>query len=161
MSAAMTAAGVFSVVNVLPLPIWAMWILAPRSHLSRWLAQSFWPWIVLASIYAAGVAFTFATEPFDPGAFGSLAGIMHLFQSPVVALVGWVHYLCFDLFVGRWIMNDAPEGGHRLAPVLFFTLMLGPVGLLLYLCGRGFFRGLEGRASRGQGAAEAAPSKRT
>jgi hypothetical protein len=66
---------------------------------------------------------------------------MRLFENPWGALAGWVHYLCFDLFVGRWIMNDAPDGGYRLAPVLFLTLMLGPVGLLLYTIGRRFFRG--------------------
>ena len=137
----MTAAGVFSIVNVLPLPIWAIWMLAPRSQVSRLLAQSFWPWIVLAAIYAAGIAVALASNGFAGGDFGSLDGVMRLFQSPLAALVGWVHYLCFDLFVGRWIMNDAPEGGYRLVPVLFLTLMFGPVGLLLYLCGRGFFQG--------------------
>ena len=137
----MTAAGVFSIVNVLPLPIWAIWMLAPRSQLSRTLARSFWPWIVLASIYTAGIAVALATNGFAGGDFGSLDGIMRLFQSPLAALVGWVHYLCFDLFVARWIMNDAPEGGYRLVPVLFFTLMFGPVGLLLYLGGRRFFQG--------------------
>ncbi len=66
---------------------------------------------------------------------------MALFDNPWGALAGWVHYLCFDLFVGRFIMNDAPEGGYRLAPVLFLTLMAGPVGFLLYGVARGFFRG--------------------
>ena len=132
-------AEVFSVVNVLPLPIWAVWILAPRSGLARALARSFVPWIVLAAIYAAalGIALTSDTG----GSFTSLAGVMAFFDSPWGALAGWVHYLCFDLFVGRWIVNDAPEGGHRLAVPLFLTLMVGPVGLLTYLGGRSFFRG--------------------
>ena len=50
-------------------------------------------------------------------------------------LVGWVHYLVFDLFVGAWIVRDARRRGihHGLVlPCLFFTLMLGPIGLLLY-----------------------------
>lgn len=137
----MTAARIFSVVNVLPLPIWAIWMLAPRSRASRALARSLWPWAVLASVYTAGIAYVLASGGFGSGSMDSLEGVMTLFQSPVLALVGWVHYLCFDLFVGRWIMNDAPNGGYRLAPVLFLTLMLGPVGLLLYISGRDFFRG--------------------
>lgn len=136
----MTAAGVFSVVNVLPLPIWAIWMIAPRSSLARALAKSLWPWVVLAAIYSLGVLYAFASGAFAAGSFGSLEGVMRLFDSPVATLVGWVHYLCFDLFVGRWIMNDAPEGGYRLLPVLFLTLMFGPMGLLLYIAGRAFFR---------------------
>ena len=73
--------------------------------------------------------------------FGTLAGVMALFDSPWGTLVGWVHYLSFDLFVGGVVMIDAPEGGYRLAPVLFLTLMFGPVGFLLYSSARGFFRG--------------------
>ena len=79
-------------------------------------------------------------DPATGGDFSSLKGVMRLFDSEIGTFVGWVHYLCFDLFVGRWIMNDAPQGGYRLAPVLFLTLMFGPAGLLSYLIGRSFFR---------------------
>lgn len=43
----------------------------------------------------------------------------------------------FDLFVGAWEVRDAErlEIAHLwVLPCLFFTLMLGPVGLLLYFC---------------------------
>ncbi len=135
----MDAATIFRIVNVLPLPVWAIWMLAPRSSLSRALAGSLWPWKLLAGLYAIGVPIAFATS--SGGDFSSLAGVMQLFQNPWGALIGWIHYLCFDLFVGRWIMNDAPDGGYRLAPVLFLTLMLGPAGLLLYMSMRTFFQG--------------------
>ena len=137
----MSPATLFSIVNVLPLPIWALWILAPRSAVSRALVRSLWPWQVLAVIYLVCLVVALGFE--KPGApdFGSLAGVMALFDTEWGTLAGWVHYLCFDLFVGRFVMNDAPEGGYRLAPVLFLTLMFGPVGLLLYTTARGFFRG--------------------
>ena len=51
-------------------------------------------------------------------------------------MVGWVHYLAFDLFVGLWIARDADaKGFSRLlqAPILFATFMAGPLGLLLWL----------------------------
>jgi len=137
----MTAAEIFPIVNLLPLPVWATWMAAPRSGAAKLLAQSLWPWAILAAIYSLGVAYALASTGLDPGSFGTLEGVMHLFDSPLATLVGWVHYLCFDLFVGRWIMNDAPEGGYRLVPVLFLTLMFGPMGLLLYISARGFFRG--------------------
>jgi hypothetical protein len=141
MHAGMTASGLFSLVNVIPMPIWAIWMLAPRSQLARELAESLWPLAILAAVYSGGVAYALGGGLFDTGSFSTLEGVMALFDSPVVALIGWVHYLCFDLFVGRWIMNDAPNGGYRLVPVLFLTLVFGPLGLLLYIAGRDFFRG--------------------
>jgi len=138
----MSPATVFSIVNVLPLPIWAIWILAPRSGVARALAASLWPWQILAALYLVFLCIAFGGGGNAGSAdFSTLAGVMALFDSEWGTLTGWVHYLCFDLFVARWIMNDAPDGGYRLAPVLFLTLMLGPVGLLLYTVARGFFRG--------------------
>jgi hypothetical protein len=66
----------------------------------------------------------------------SLAGVMALFDSPGGATIGWIHYLAFDLFVGIWIARNADA--HKISrwfqiPILFFTLMAGPIGLLLYL----------------------------
>jgi hypothetical protein len=140
----MSPAAIFSLVNVLPLPIWALWILAPRSRPARIVAESLWPWQGLAVLYLIFLCVALAGSSGEGGVapdFGSLAGVMALFDSEWGTLAGWVHYLCFDLFVARWVMNDAPAGGYRLAPVLFLILMAGPVGLLLYSVGRGFFRG--------------------
>jgi hypothetical protein len=80
----------------------------------------------------------------DPGSNGagenasvmSLAGISAAFANPRTLLVGWVHYLVFDLFVGAWEARDAQRHGipHLLLiPCLFLTFMAGPMGLLLYL----------------------------
>jgi len=126
----------FQVANLLPMPIWLLWMLAPRSHAARMLARSTWPWAVLAALYTVLVIHALGRQGLDAGAFGSLAGVMGLFASPWVALAGWVHYLCFDLFVARWMMNDAPDAGYRLAPILLLTLVFGPAGLLCYLAFR-------------------------
>jgi hypothetical protein len=51
-------------------------------------------------------------------------------------VLGWTHYLAFDLFIGQWIARDADNKGfNRLVqlPFLFLTLMAGPIGLLLWL----------------------------
>jgi hypothetical protein len=133
----MTPSSIFQVANLLPLPIWLLWMAAPSSQLSRQVARSTWPWVVLAGLYLVLVAVALAGQGLDPRAFGSLEGVMAAFRVEWVALAGWVHYLCFDLFVARWIMNDAPDGGYWLTPILFLTLMFGPVGLLCYLAVRG------------------------
>jgi hypothetical protein len=134
----MDPARLFQVVNVLPMPIWLLWMLAPSSRLSRTIARAVWPWVGLAALYLVFIVVGIAgAGGFDPSAYGSLPNVMRLFQSPWVALAGWTHYLCFDLFVARWIMNDAPDAGYWLTPILFLTLMFGPVGLLCYLAVRG------------------------
>ncbi|MBB5707271.1 ABA4-like family protein [Sphingopyxis panaciterrulae] len=68
--------------------------------------------------------------------FTSLAGVMALFATKGGMLVGWVHYLAFDLFAGMWIARDADQKGFsRIVqfPFLVLTLLAGPVGLLAWL----------------------------
>lgn len=70
------------------------------------------------------------------GGFSSLGGVISLFKSPRVVLVGWIHFLAFDLMVGLYIVTDAARVGIShwwLLPALFLALMFGPAGLLLYL----------------------------
>lgn len=69
----------------------------------------------------------------------NIAGLQNLFVSKGGLVLGWTHYLAFDLFVGLWIAKDADEKGvSRLAqaPILFLTFMVGPVGLLVWLAVR-------------------------
>ena len=71
------------------------------------------------------------------GSFTSLAGVAQLFANPKVVLAGWIHYLVFDLFVGCWEVRDSRRLGipHLLIfPALILTFLLGPIGLLTYLC---------------------------
>ena len=66
----------------------------------------------------------------------NIAGLRNLFMSDGGIVLGWTHYLAFDLFIGQWIARDADNKGFsRLVqlPVLFLTLMVGPVGLLVWL----------------------------
>ncbi|WP_033073719.1 ABA4-like family protein [Sphingopyxis sp. MWB1] len=88
--------------------------------------------VALVAILAGGV------DPVGPtgGDFSTLAGVMTLFDSKGGAVIGWTHYLAFDLFVGMWIARDADQKGFSRAaqlPFLLFTFFLGPVGLLGWL----------------------------
>ena len=79
-------------------------------------------------------ASNFSLAP-DGAEFVSLAGVITLFSVPELVLVGWIHYLAFDLFVGAWEVKDAQkEGIHHLVliPSLLATLMAGPVRLVLF-----------------------------
>lgn len=69
------------------------------------------------------------------GNFSTLAGVTQMFTKAGNVMMGWTHYLAFDLFIGSWVVEDAPKRGipHWLMiPVLLLTLMLGPIGLLSY-----------------------------
>jgi hypothetical protein len=66
----------------------------------------------------------------------SVDGLQGFFRSDGGLVLGWTHYLAFDLFTGLWIARDADaKGFSRLvqAPVLFATFMAGPIGLLVWL----------------------------
>ena len=66
----------------------------------------------------------------------SVEGLRALFMSDGGIVLGWTHYLAFDLFVGLWIARDADSKGFSRwvqLPILFFTLMAGPLGLLIWL----------------------------
>lgn len=141
-SAVRTPEALYLLINSLPLPLWLTWILAPRSALSRTLARALWPWAVLAAGYVVLIGASMSVFPAPPGAsMATLPGVMAIFDSEWATLGAWMHYLCFDAFVARWMVNDAPEAGYRLAPVLLLTLFFGPAGLLLYLALRERLRG--------------------
>ena len=74
----------------------------------------------------------------------SIAGLRPLFLSDGGIVIGWTHYLAFDLFAGLWIARDADSKGvGRLVqlPFLLMTLMAGPIGLGIWLA----FRGIRSR----------------
>ena len=119
---------------------WAMlgWLglaLAPRLEFTRDTMPSLIIPIILGVTYAY-LMFSFSGSASEDGGFGSLAEVKALFGVDALLLAGWIHYLAFDLFVGAWIVRDAQKEwiSHWLVlPCLFFTLMAGPFGLLLYL----------------------------
>ena len=68
--------------------------------------------------------------------FGSLKSVMTLFTEENAVLAGWIHYLAFDLLIGMWILDQNKElkiNQLAIAPCLFLTFMLGPIGFLLFM----------------------------
>jgi hypothetical protein len=126
----------FSICNFVPMPLWLLLAFAPRWKGTQLLVHSMVIPMVLAAVYAVLMA-TALTSGESEGGFGSLAGLRAAFAMDEALLAGWIHYLVFDLFVGAWEVRDAQRLGinHLLViPCLVFTLMGGPVGLLMYFC---------------------------
>ncbi len=94
--------------------------------------------LLLCLAYAATLVWSWGSAP--GGGFASLEQVVTLFRSPGMLLAGWIHFLAFDLFVGRWIVDDAL--GRRLPrlavlPSLVLTFLFGPIGLGLHFMVRG------------------------
>jgi hypothetical protein len=74
----------------------------------------------------------------------SLNGIGAFFAVPELRLLGWVHYLAFDLWVGSWESEEAGRSGVPRAPLivcLILTYALGPLGLIAFMLVRRAFGG--------------------
>lgn len=123
----------FLVCNIGVLPAWILLAVAPHHRVTEHLIHAAWPFLLLATMY--GMLLAGMSGPEGAG-FDSLGGVMALLGTPQGALVGWIHYLAFDLFVGAWEVRDARRIGlHHgfVVPCLLLTLMLGPLGLASYL----------------------------
>jgi hypothetical protein len=126
---------VFSFSNLLALPFWLLMIVFPHWSWTKRIIQS--PLVVVphAAVYAA-LALPRSRELLPAVANPTLDGVQTLLSKPENATIGWIHFLAFDLFVGRWAFLDSRERGISawvMAPVLSLVLMLGPAGFLLYL----------------------------
>jgi hypothetical protein len=144
----MSWAGLFTLTNIVAVLGWAALFFLPRR-----------PLVLSAILYAAVGLLCVAYLAMFVAAFGGLAdrgrvagsgapdlttysveGIRSLFMSDSGIVIGWTHYLAFDLFVGLWIARDADAKGFgRLvqAPFLLMTFLAGPIGLLGWLLIRG------------------------
>lgn len=125
---------IFLICNNGVVPAWLLLVFAPRWRVTQQLVHAVWIPTLLGLVYLW--AFVGGGPPPEGASFTTLEGVMTLFTSSTAVLGGWVHYLCFDLFVGAWEVRDAqrravPHG--FVVPCLVLTFMLGPVGLLLYL----------------------------
>jgi hypothetical protein len=120
---------------------WALLVLAPRWRWTKFITVL--PPLFHAYVYAGGIiSMVFFSKNPDPESpdFSTLQGVIQMFQNPNAMFVGWVHYIVFDLLVGRMIVFDSIERGASLTfhylvmvPCLALTLMLGPTGWLLYM----------------------------
>jgi hypothetical protein len=125
----------FHVLTALILPLWILMLLLPRWELSVRILRSPWSVAPIALAYAAVVlpqigtvlAHVLAPDPASQAAyFGTAAGYLAISA----------HVLALDLFAGRWAYLDGYAAGRSpwiMSPVLFLVMLLGPLGVLLYL----------------------------
>lgn len=123
---------VFTFANAFVLAGWLALLLAPRApNMADRIASVIMPLLLGVAYLLLAPVFFNATE----GGFDSLANVMVLFDNPRAVMAGWLHYLAFDLFIGAWQVRQARVHGIRhliIIPCLVLTLLLGPIGLLVF-----------------------------
>lgn len=143
----MTYDTIFGLLNASVVPAWALLILLPRASITRAVVHSGIYPLLLGVFYIICFALNiFGDLTAEGGNFFTHEGISTLFSHPNGVLIGWSHYLVFDLFVGAWVARDSQRRGipHLAAiPCLLLTFIFGPVGLLCYVLvrlamGKGF-----------------------
>jgi len=129
----------FKAASYAVIPFWLLLVAAPRWRWTQRLVHGPVVLLLLTPIYAY-MSFGYAPAP-ESMELTTLYGVMVGFSVPHIVVAGWIHYLIFDLFVGAWETRDAQRRGipHLLViPCLVATLMVGPIGLLLYVLVRFF-----------------------
>lgn len=125
----------FSLSSLVVMPFWFLMIFLPKWRYTSSILSS--PWIATGAALIYVILVLPQITAILPAVLNpDLADINSLLSTDSGTTIAWVHFLAFDLFVGRWIYLDARARGlHPLitSPILFFTLMLGPLGFLAYL----------------------------
>lgn len=123
---------IFSVASVVAMGGWLALLLSP--WMPQWSDRiaGLWVPVALSACYTALLVF-FPAQ--DGGGFGSLAEVQQLFTSSSAMLVGWVHFLVFDLVIGAWICRQGRRESISfwiVAPCLPVTFLFGPAGFLMF-----------------------------
>ena len=140
-----TLESLFLLVNLLPLPFWFLMIVFPHWRGTQRVMRGRVVLMPLLAAYAVLLVLqrsdlaTLLTTPEPP----TLTRLAEVLSRQEWALLAWIHFLAFDLFVGRWEYRDSRERqitAWVMSPVLLLTLIFGPLGLLVYLLVRALFR---------------------
>jgi len=116
-------------------PFWVLIILLPGWSWTRRIVAS--PLIVLPVVLIYALLVIPALGEVLPAvASPTLGGVRELLGTADGAAAAWAHMIAFDLFVGRWSWLDSRDRAVPaliMSPVLLLTILLGPLGLLVYL----------------------------
>lgn len=125
---------IFNLFNSGILLFWLLLLVFPNKGFTQKVMAFPWIPLVISVGYIYFLSTTTGTFSTD---FSSLTSLTKMFQNaePRGVAAGWLHYLAFDFWVGCWMLKNSQEKNVKhpwmILPLLS-TLMLGPVGILLY-----------------------------
>ena len=128
----MALEAIFSLCSLVAMAGWLVLLAAPLAR-PRLILVARIASLILCAAYLVQL-FTI-TQPVEGASFSTLAGVAALFSLPGNVMLGWTHYLAFDLFIGAWEIEDSNRvgiaHGAMIVP-LVLTFLFGPIGLLTY-----------------------------
>ncbi|WP_299729399.1 ABA4-like family protein [uncultured Tateyamaria sp.] len=127
----MTPDTIFSLASVLAMVGWVALLLSPLAPVwSDRIAG-----LAIPVFLSVGYSALLLVWGMGEGSYGDLAGVLQLFSRPEGVLLGWIHFLAFDLWIGAWMCRTARAEGLRfwgVIPCLAVTFMFGPAGYLAF-----------------------------
>ena len=124
---------VYSIVNTIALVAWIALSIAPYNARIQQGALG-GVVVMLAALYA--VLFIGSFNGAMMKELATLDGLMGLFSNKQAVVLGWTHYLAFDLVAGIYIVRNAQThevSSRAIIPFLLLTFMAGPLGWLTYV----------------------------
>ena len=132
------AVAMFWISSILIIPFWSlMWFMPQHELTRRFVGDIRWsvlplliPYVILALPNAPNILITFASQMPTPEI------VVDLFQDDEVIVLGWLHFLAFDLFIGRYVwlrMLSTKRPIYVSTPILILCTLMAPLGLLLGL----------------------------
>ena len=120
------------------LPLWSlMWFLPKHEITSRvmndvriCILPLLIPYAILVIPNILDIFITLGSEMPTPDL------VIEFFQDDDVILIGWLHFLAFDILAGRYIwkrMVDLDRPIYLSTPILILSMMVAPLGFLLGL----------------------------
>lgn len=122
----------FKIANMSVLPAWALLVFLPRNKVTKFVVHSYLYPTLLGILYLILLITSWGGD----GGMDTLENLKVSFGRDEILVLGWVHYLVFDLFIGAWLVRDSVEKNIKhliIVPSLLLTLFVGPVGLISYL----------------------------
>ena len=124
--------------SILIIPFWSlMWFMPQHELTRRFVGDIRWsvlplliPYVILALPNAPNILITFASQMPTPEI------VVDLFQDDEVIVLGWLHFLAFDLFIGRYVwlrMLSTKRPIYVSTPILILCTLMAPLGFLLGL----------------------------
>jgi len=125
----------FQLTFLLAVPFWALMILAPAWSVTHRVISS--PWIMVPPL----IVYLFQALPVFGDLWAAvsrpdLAVLQTFLATPAGAAALWAQVIAWDLFIGRWMYLDSRKRGLHpvlMAPILILTILLSPIGALIYL----------------------------
>ena len=119
--------------NTLALVAWIALSVAPyNAQVQKWVLGGVV--VIFAGIYA--ILYVGSFDGAMMNELATLDGLTALFSNKQAVILGWTHYLAFDLVAGIYIVRNAQTHeicSRAILPFLWFTFMAGPLGWLMYV----------------------------